>query len=271
MSEALPLEGADRARARFGASALLVGERIDVRGVESGRVLASTPLTIATGLRGAAVLFRYGVVVLFEVADDERSAFLTSLGPSVTGAFPRPEGDEAVICVDPGAEEGPDANGVLVLREPSLERFQVVAHVLARSAVLAHYEAELEGALARLEPLADRLRTRGRSGLGGRALLRQLGEVLATQLRMLGRAQVGEKPEMTWERPDLDRLYVRLAAEYELAERERALTRKLELLAGTAGTFLEMLQSRRTLRVEWYIVGLIAVEIVILVYDLFWR
>ena len=50
-------------------------------------------------------------------------------------------------------------------------------------------------------------------------------------------------------------------------ERDAALTRKLELLSRAAGMFHDLLQTRRSLRVEWYIVILIAVEIVILMYD----
>ncbi len=36
-------------------------------------------------------------------------------------------------------------------------------------------------------------------------------------------------------------------------------------------TILELLQSRRTLRVEWYIVILIVVEILLTLYDMFLR
>ncbi|HVS63459.1 MAG TPA: hypothetical protein VMT85_08145 [Thermoanaerobaculia bacterium] len=73
---------------------------------------------------------------------------------------------------------------------------------------------------------------------------------------------------MLWERSDLDRLYVMPALEYELAERHLVLSRPLELLARTHSTFLELLQTRRRLHVEWYIVILILVEIVILVYEM---
>lgn len=42
-----------------------------------------------------------------------------------------------------------------------------------------------------------------------------------------------------------------------------ALSRKLEVVAETAHTQLELLYNRRTLRVEWYIVILIVFEIVL--------
>ena len=38
----------------------------------------------------------------------------------------------------------------------------------------------------------------------------------------------------------------------------------------TGQTLLDLVYTRRSLRVEWYIVILIVVEIVLIVYDLFW-
>jgi uncharacterized Rmd1/YagE family protein len=143
-----------------------------------------------------------------------------------------------------------------------------VADVLARSAFLAHFESRLSSSIDRLEPLAEQLRRRGSVGLRSRRLLEELGEVLVSEMRMVGRVEVSEKPERIWDRPDLDALYVRLADEYELESRDRAVTRKLELLGRSTNTFLEMLATRRSLHVEWYIVILILLEILILVYDL---
>lgn len=88
---------------------------------------------------------------------------------------------------------------------------------------------------------------------------------------MVGRGEVGDKPELLWERPDLERLFLNLEAEYEIRERQLALERKLTLINDTAGTLLDLLQSKRSLRVEWYIVILIVVEIALTLYELFVR
>jgi uncharacterized Rmd1/YagE family protein len=62
---------------------------------------------------------------------------------------------------------------------------------------------------------------------------------------------------------ELDRLYERLATEYELRDRDLALARKLDLIARTAETYLDLVNHRQALRVEWYIVILIVAEIVL--------
>ncbi|HVN25029.1 MAG TPA: RMD1 family protein, partial [Syntrophorhabdales bacterium] len=94
-----------------------------------------------------------------------------------------------------------------------------------------------------------------------------IGDVLLIQAQTVGRVEVTEKPEITWDQPALDRLYERLAAEYELHDRDLALSRKLELVSRTAETYLDLLNSRQNIRLEWYIVVLILVEIGLALYQ----
>ena len=80
-----------------------------------------------------------------------------------------------------------------------------------------------------------------------------------------------EKPEILWEVPERELLYVRLEGEYELQERQRALERKLDVITRTAGTQLELLQAKRSLCVEWYITILVVIEIMLTVYEMLIR
>ena len=58
-------------------------------------------------------------------------------------------------------------------------------------------------------------------------------------------------------------------AEAEIRERGLAMERKLGLISRTAQTLLDLLQARRSLRVEWYIVALFVVEILFNLYQHF--
>jgi uncharacterized Rmd1/YagE family protein len=250
------------------ATAWLLGERIDTRSAPRDRIVSRSPLTLDEGPDRLVVLYRFGAAVVFTSGESPASSDLARLRDLVSDPFEAPESDEAWIRVAAGEPEGPDRDGLLVIRETSLERLQVVADVLARSAFLAHYEAEVASAMDRVQPLAQRVRSGGSARLRGRTLLEEIGFVLDSEIRMIGRAEVSEKPGRLWEHPDLDALYVRFADEYELVDRDRAVTRKLDLLGRAASTFLEMLNNRHILRVEWYIVILILIEIVLLVYEL---
>jgi uncharacterized Rmd1/YagE family protein len=69
----------------------------------------------------------------------------------------------------------------------------------------------------------------------------------------------------------LEQLYLRLEDEFELSERAEILDRKLELISRTVSTTLDLVQTQRGHRVEWYIVGLIVFEIGLTLYDFFIR
>ena len=246
--------------------ARLLGNRLHLRSLEAGTPLAVHPLTIRAGERGVAVLFRFGVAAVVDLDPVEEAAFFDSLAPWVIEPIEAPEIEEVEIALDATAQEQVDENGRLWLRALDLERLRVVADVLAKSAVLSWYEQRASELMDRIESLADELR-RGRRGRRGRELARHIGELLLAQTRMVGRAEVTEKPELTWDDTGLDRLYERLAVEFELRERDRALARKLEVASNTVETYLGLLQNRQSLRVEWYIVLLILVEVVLGLYD----
>jgi uncharacterized Rmd1/YagE family protein len=85
---------------------------------------------------------------------------------------------------------------------------------------------------------------------------------------MVGRAEIGEKPELLWEHPNLERLYALLEAEFEVRERLAVMERKLELAGRTARTLVDLINARHSLRVEWYIVALILFEILLTLYGM---
>jgi uncharacterized Rmd1/YagE family protein len=98
-----------------------------------------------------------------------------------------------------------------------------------------------------------------------------MGNALLVQHRLSGRVAVGEKPDVLWDRPDLERLYARLEDEYELSERAETLNRKLEVIADTASRLADIVDTKRSLRLEIIVVFLIAFEIVIAFYEIYAR
>ena len=252
---------------RIQCRAIFVGERLELRDFEKAQRLASSPLILTAGSQGCAVLFRYGVVVLFGLSAVEEVTFLSSLEAFVIIPFEKTERDEVVLLADADQVEGIDG-GNIILHEFSLERLQLVAEVLAKSVVLGHYEANIAESFKRIEPLAEMLQKHGRPGSKGRQLLRHIGDTLSIQGRMVGRVEISEKPELLWNYPEYERLYLRLEDEYELSERHLALERKLDLINRTAETMLGLLQNRRSLRVEWYITLLIVLEILLTLYQM---
>lgn len=246
--------------------AWFLGARIDVRELERTRVLALAPLTVAAGKQGWAVVFRFGVVVLFGLSAVEEAETLHGLSGFVSGKLDEPELEATEIAVDPGQPEQINTEGRLVLADTGVNRLQMVAQALAKSAVLSHYEKAVASTFERFEQLVEQLR-KGLSPRRGRDVLNEIGNALTILIRTVGRVEVTEKPELTWDDPSLDRLYQRLALEYELNDRDLALSRKLDLVWRIAETYLDLVNHRQGHRVEWYIVALIVIEIVLTLMD----
>ncbi|HEU0031072.1 MAG TPA: RMD1 family protein [Kofleriaceae bacterium] len=255
--------------ARFDARAINVAERIEVRGIEP-RLSTHLPVTVAVGRAGCAMLFRSGAVVFFGVDALGQERFLHDLAPRIHGRFDNPEVERATIKIGGDADAvEPDA---LILRDATIDRLQVVAEILAKSVVLARNETEIGAAFSSIEPLAIEMkRMPRRLPWKQRELVRRIGEAMLVEHQLVDRAEVLEKPELLWDRPDLDRFYARLEDEYEIRERHHVLESKLTLVSSSVRTMLELNQSQRSINVEYYIVALIVLEVGLSLYEMFVR
>ncbi len=261
---------ADLSSEQTTAHALLLGDRINTAGFE-GEVLSTTPLAVRVGKNGLGIVFRYGVVVFVGVSADEETAFLEQLGPRTFGNIALREEEWAKIQVAKESGEPIPAGGPILVREMSLERLLVVADALAKSVVLGRDEREVTNVLDTIEPLARELAMLGKTSRSRTDLLKLMGSALLVQHRLSGRVAVGEKPDVLWDRPDLERLYARLEDEYELSERGETLNRKLSLISDTATTLAGIMDAKRSLRLEVIVVFLIAFEIAVTFYDIYAR
>jgi len=254
--------------ARISAHALHVGDRINTTGFE-GETLSAVPLAIRVGKTGVAVLFRYGVAVLIGLSPEDEAVLLKKLSPRIEGTLAPFEEETATVVLALDTEDQIQAGGPIQLRDMSPERLLVIADVLAKSVALAHDEREVAKVLEIIEPFARELADHGRTRRDRKGILKLIGNALLVQHRVSGRVAIGEKPDALWDRPDLERLYARLEDEYELKERVDALTRKLAVVAETANTLADIIDTRRSLRLELIVVMLIAFEIVVTFYQIY--
>src|ERR1700726_118716 len=252
------------------AHALLIGDRINTAGFE-GQVLSSNPLALRVGSSGMAVVFRYGVVVFIGLTADEVAEFLERLQARTYGTITPPEEEWAKIQVAKEAEEPIPVGGPIQVREFSLERLLVVADALAKSVVLGCDEKQVTNVFDTIEPFAHELANFGKTSRNRTGLLKLLGNALLVQQRVSGRVAVAEKPDVLWDRPDLERLYSRLEDEYELSERAETLNSKLAGISDTATTLSDIVDTKRALRLELIVVFLIAFEILVTFYEIYTR
>lgn len=248
------------------ARGLLLGDRLDLKLFKLSDCLSTTPLTIEVDAAGGiAVLFRYGVVVLFGVAIADEIRFIESLKPLLSNAYASPESEELEIHC--GMTSLGVQSGTVSLDTISLEKLQVIADALSKHLVLNLYENKVANEFDKIEPLAQELATYGKVSAGSKNLLSKIGHMLLIEHRMVGRAEIGDKPETLWDFPHLGGLYASLEDEFELNERQAALNRKLGLISDTAQTLSDVWDNKQLHKLEWYVIGLILFEIVLSLYE----
>ncbi|HKA42378.1 MAG TPA: RMD1 family protein [Burkholderiales bacterium] len=257
-------------RPDFKVRAVLAADRIDLRAWKAEERLASNPLAVAVAGGGAAVLFRYGVVVFFDVTPEEEAAFLDQLAPLLSGRFAMLETEDVQVRIDPRAHERMEGE-IIFVADDQIERLQIIADILSKSVILAYYETRMQTSFDLVEPLALELERTGRIAGGSKDLRRHMGSMLLTQQAMVGRFAVIEKPELLWDHPGLEGLYIRLEDEFEIKERHEDIQRKLALIERVVQTLAQLQETRHSMRLELYIVILIVVEVLLSVYELFFR
>jgi len=243
--------------------ALMLGDRINPSGLEIGSLVSSAPVAIRVHA-GLAVIFRYGVVVLIGLLPSEEKVLIDALKPRVTGELSPYEEEtaQAQLCNDEGAEII-QPGGPICLAKFSEDRLLLIADALAKSTALARDERRVAAVFDVIEPFTRVLAERGRTPRRRKGLLQLIGNALLVQQRVAGRVAIAEKPDVLWEKPQLDRLYSRLEDEYELKERLDTLERKLSAISTTANALSDIIDTQRSLRLEIAVVVLIVIEVVI--------
>lgn len=251
------------------ARALLVGDRIDAAGLERADMIATVPLAIRLGPTKFVALYRFGVAVFVGLSAMEETRFLEKITNRISG---KPDGkneETAVLEIRSDYEDRVPPGGPVEIPDLSSARFLVVADVLAKSVSLARDEGKLGGVFDIIEPFATQLARTGRTPWHRRSMLKLIGEALLAQHRISGRVAVEEKPDILWDRPSLERLYARLEDEYELNERAKAITQKLNVIVETGQVLTDIFDVDRATRLEAVIVILILVETLITVLQIF--
>ena len=251
--------------------ALQLGERIEVKGLEREDAFSSIPLAFRTSGGGIAVLFKSGAAVFVNMTPVEEEELVRSLAARILMPLEERETEAARLVVRPDEDELISSSGALQIKSADTNRLLLVAEALAMSVALAYDERRIAVAFERIDAVAHTLQQRQLPASPRGTLLEQIGQALALQQRLAGRVDLDEKPDVLWDHPELERFWARLVDEYDLPQRGRAIARKLDVIRGTADTITDLMATRTSHRLEAYIIALIGLEIVLGLYDSFWK
>lgn len=248
--------------------AIQLGESLDLKGLEREDAFSTNPLAFRTSGGGRAVLFKTGSAVFIDMTPVEEEALIRGLDGRIASPLATRETESAII-VEKAGEEELGVAGVLQVKSADQHRLLLIAEALATDVALAWDERRIARAFERIEPVAQALMQKRLPGGSHADLLEQIGEALLIQKRLAGRVDLDEKPDVLWDHPELERFWAKLVDEYDLPARSRAIERKLVVIRETADTITDLIATRTSHRLEWYIIVLICIEIALGLYDRF--
>lgn len=251
--------------------ALQIAEGLDLKGLEREDAFSKNPLGFRTPSGGIVMLFKTGAVAFVGMTPIEEEEIVRGLSGRLISPLSVREVESLQFVVRPEEDDHIAKTGVLSLRAADTNRLLLVTEALAVSVALAYDERRIAGAFERIEPVAANLMQRRLPPGPQSALYEQIGEALAIQQRLANRVGLDEKPEILWDHPEFERFWAKLVDEYDLAVRARAIERKLEAIREASDTITDLLSTRTSHRLEWYIIILIAIELVLGLYDKFWK
>ena len=152
---------------------------------------------------------------------------------------------------------------------PSYDRafIDIIAFVIAKSVALERIEEQVDKVLDEMEVLITLL-GQGKLSVPDKRLAILASKILNFKYRSISFIMVLDKPEITWDNQEADRLYLTMANLFELSQRYNEIKHKSETLMDITQVFTSLSHAKRASQLEWIIIILIVIEILIYVFEI---
>jgi required for meiotic nuclear division protein 1 len=243
--------------------------QIDIRAFRSRHphypVLSSNPLVLEPERGSWIYVERFGAVVFWNCPEPVLQAFQRDL-QELPGAGPRIGSTHDSLTVHVGAAEETVGFSAVWLKELTLEKLRVISLTLAQSVALDYFETSVSAAMAKFHPVVKTMREHGKLNLKHAEVLSLVGFAMEIRSVVLENLTLFDDPPESWESESLAHLDSALFDQFDLEERINAINQKLVYLKDAGSTLMEVLTNSKSVRLEWIVILLIALEVVLFVW-----
>jgi uncharacterized Rmd1/YagE family protein len=236
---------------------------------EEPMILNPVTFALVTGSDTERVyLYYFGGVVFLNCSGELIARFLDGLpqyAEFLKGQPRLPHREEYRLEIDPEREPS-IGNDCAVMPHHSFAFLDIICFVIAKSVALERIEERIDVVFDEVESLIANL-GKGKLELPDRDMARLASSILSFKFTSIAHIMVLDKPEITWDNAEVDRLYTTMAGLFELDQRYQEIKHKSETLLDMTDVFSSLSHARRSARLEWIIIVLIAIEVVLYVVD----
>ncbi|EMD31321.1 hypothetical protein CERSUDRAFT_119883 [Gelatoporia subvermispora B] len=235
---------------------------------------------------GEIFIFTNGTFVCWGLGEEEAMAFASRvlIPTAEIGRLREPETEDLEFVTDPTENTRLQGDLIILGQSPPLNAEDTMpkdlppstlpketllaryaySQALSRSTALSALEVQLENYLSSVAVLPDALVRTGKPGLGRKALVKKLGELLKFRQGLnLNRENFSDTPDLYWAEPVLEGYFNSLSNALEVRARTRSVNDKITYAAEMQSVLRELLTETSAHRMELIIIALIAVEVVI--------
>jgi uncharacterized Rmd1/YagE family protein len=143
------------------------------------------------------------------------------------------------------------------------EMMAAIALLVGQSAALERYERTAEDLVEQALTLSQAIARTGELPAHKVDLMKRIGEIWSSRLGLTSWFYLVDRPEETWADATVARMYDALFDNLELAQRHEAMVHKLEAVDAVTASVVTFSHARRSYLVEVAVVGLIVLEVLI--------
>lgn len=143
-----------------------------------------------------------------------------------------------------------------------------ISYGLAQSIKLEAFEEAVKDAIKKNGHLPEEIASRGIISLSRRAIFKRIGEIFLARSSININIEYLDAPEFFWRNPSLEPFYIMIKKFMDISSRVMALNQKLDVLQELLDILNSQVQHRHSSLLESIIILLIAVEIIISLFQL---
>lgn len=220
------------------------------------------------GEKQYVVLFSFGVVAFLGTTAAEEKLVLRLIRSALLDPEEKGWSDTYLVDVDPTLTEAVVEFERVRIPTLTMDHADLICRVLAQSVAISQFDIGIDEKVQRFQSIHDGLRTSGRLRMRPREILRMIGENHTILRVVIADLSILNVPQVTWQSPQLEQLWLDLRELFDLTERFERLEFKVGYLRETTDQLLNIVQARRMEIMEFAIVIFFIIDLIILFLEL---
>lgn len=214
------------------------------------------------------IFFNYGVYICFNVDFENIKFFQDLISNFLLEPFNQPIIEQFTFSIKEKFEINFDQ---VILDENSIFAKIAIASTLAQNIKLIEFEEKIERTIEENSKIPMELAKSGKINLNKKETAKKIGELFLVKSRTNLHYDLLDTPEFFWEYPQYEHYYDKISKYLDIKSRIEVLNKKVEVIQ----ELLDMLSNEQNHRyssfLEWIIIILIAVEIVMGLWEHFFK